>query len=159
MKSLYTMCIAILIITCGWGCASSEKNNLNEQASVLPMDQLPENPLLLRPLTSSIDPNNHTMATLYGNDLAFNYASTSNGTDYPAGATLYEVTWIQKPDSVWFGGNMPKAVLSIERIVFGDSKIPAYVFYKGAAQVEKAQIDNAEERTKYIVSQKMAVTP
>ncbi|MES2418760.1 MAG: hypothetical protein V4541_11275 [Bacteroidota bacterium] len=119
-------------------------NKINEWTS-----ELPENPLLLHPLTSSINPNNNTMATLYGNDLA-----TDHVNDYPAGAVLYEITWSQKPDSLWFGGNVPGDVLSVEQIIFNDNGKPTYKLYKG-----NIPANDEQERMKFIISQRPAVSP
>ncbi|WP_155845050.1 hypothetical protein [Chryseobacterium daeguense] len=63
------------------------------------------------------------MSTSYGNEIAFNYAQKNTGANYPSGTVLYEVTWKQKPDEVWLGGNIPKSIYSVERIVFNDSGV------------------------------------
>ena len=63
---------------------------------------LPANPLGWR-VISVIDPATGTMSTLYGNDLAVEYARTHSQHDFPAGAVLSLVTWTQAEDSRWFG--------------------------------------------------------
>src|SRR5688572_2402243 len=73
MKNLFTICICLLTLTYLPGCIQSNESYLNEGASILKLEDLPENPLLLHPLTSSINPNDSTMATLYGNDLAMSH--------------------------------------------------------------------------------------
>lgn len=159
MKNLSKTCILILTVINLFGCRQPNQNVLNEQASILELNDLPENPLLLHPLSSSINPNNHTMATLYGNDLAMDHASKNKGSDYPTGARLYEVTWEQKPDSVWFGANIPKVILSVEQVVFDNNSTPVYKLYQGETLKEQAQGNDRAERLKFIISQKMAVSP
>ncbi len=149
----------ILILINLFGCGQSNVNVLNEGASVLALNELPENPLLLHPLSSSINPNNNTMATLYGNDLAMDHVHANNDYDYPAGTILYEVIWKQKPDSLWFGGNIPGEVLSVEQIVFNDKIKPTYKLYKGNGLQVKQRAKDTLERVKLIISQRLAVSP
>ena len=158
MKHAYTSLATVLIIIVLTGCQSSLKNNLNNEASLTAHDELPENPLLLVPLTSSINPRDNTMSTLYGNKLAAAYAGTQASNFYPKGSVLYEVTWKQQPDSVWFGGNIPKEIFSVERIFFTDAGIPEYELYKGTP-LRKSTDKNNVERVVFISSQRMAVTP
>jgi hypothetical protein len=100
------------------------------------------------------------MSTLYGNDIAWNYASLHSDFNYPKGSKLYEVTWRQKPDSVWFGANIPKKIIMVECVIFTDSESPTYVHYKGhpLKRIISAN-SNYEERIKDIVSQRMAIAP
>jgi hypothetical protein len=71
-------------------------------------------------ITTMADKKNKTMSTLYGNDIAYQYARTQKGTDYPANAQLRLVTWNQQEDDRWFGANIPAKIKSIE-VVKGDS--------------------------------------
>lgn len=57
---------------------------------------------------------------LYGNDLAYNYAKTSDEGNYPTGSVLYLVIWQLQEDEQWFGSNIPGKVKKIERTVFLD---------------------------------------
>jgi hypothetical protein len=55
------------------------------------------------------------MATLFGNELAIRAARTAETpSQYPAGAALAEVTWLQREDEHWFGGRTPQRFLSME---------------------------------------------
>jgi hypothetical protein len=71
-------------------------------------------------ITTMADKKHKTMSTLYGNDIAYQYAHTRKGTDYPANAQLKLVTWDQQEDDRWFGANIPAKIKSIE-VVKGDS--------------------------------------
>jgi hypothetical protein len=159
MKNLFMICAGLLTLTNLPGCIQSNRSNLNERASILKLKDLPENPLLLHPLTSSINPNDSTMATLYGNDLAMGHAQIHKGSDFPAGAVLYQVTWSQKKDSLWFGANIPWKVLSVEQVSFDDHKKAVYKWYKGG-ELRESKLENVvPERVNFIISQKMAVSP
>lgn len=114
----------------------------------------------MSPITSSIQPKQKTMSTLYGNDVAFNYAKTNFNSNYPQNSTLYEVTWMQKPDELWFGANIPKEVISVEKITFLDKGVIAYEMFQGKT-LKKVKMDGLKEnlRREVILSQKMAVSP
>ena len=140
-------------------CEQKSKEFLNIGASVQQNDELKENPLLMNPITSSIQPKDSTMSTLYGNKIAFNYAKQHSDYKYPKDAVLYEVTWKQKPDELWFGGNIPKEIYSVEKITFNDIN-SNYERFEGSP-LKKIQIKEAEEKLRkdFIISQKMAVSP
>lgn len=145
----------LLTISCG----QHSGNILNLTASVQQNDELKENPLLMKPITSSINPENRTMSTFYGNDIAFNYAQHHSDADYPKDAILYEVTWKQKPDDVWFGGNIPKEIYSVEKISFTDSQ-PVYERYEGKPlRLISGNPVKDGLRKDIILDQKMAVSP
>lgn len=154
--SLYLIFALILIVSC----QQKSKNVLNVEASIQQSDELKENPLLMSPITSSIQPKQKTMSTLYGNDVAFNYAKTNFNSNYPQNSTLYEVTWMQKPDELWFGANIPKEVISVEKITFLDKSVIAYEMFQGKT-LKKVKMDDLKEnlRRESILSQKMAVSP
>ena len=56
------------------------------------------------------------MSTLYGNDVAVRYARSSAQHDYLPGSELLLVTWEQREDMHWFGGNIPGRVNAVERV-------------------------------------------
>lgn len=140
-------------------CEQKSKEFLNIGASVQQNDELKENPLLMNPITSSIQPKDSTMSTLYGNEIAFDYSKNYSDSKYPKDAILYEVTWKQKPDELWFGGNIPKEIYSVEKITFNDEN-STYEKFIGKP-LKKIQIKEAEEKLRedFIVNQKMAVSP
>ena len=73
---------------------------------------LPYQPLHWRAITMYVDSRNHTMATLFGNDVA-------SATAYPAGTVLALVTWAQREDPHWFGARIPDKPVSVEFLKFG----------------------------------------
>ncbi len=147
--------VLILMVSC----KQKSKETLNVGASVQQNDELSENPLLMNPITSSVQPKDSTMSTLYGNEIAFNYAKQNSDFKYPGNAVLYEVTWKQKPDELWFGGNIPKEIYSVERITFNkDSSV--YEKFQGKP-LKPVKTDETEDKLRkdFIISQKMAVSP
>jgi hypothetical protein len=92
-------------------------------AAALPA-RLPYQSLGWSAITMYVDPANHTMATLYGNETALrslNLRSTDTATapSYPQGAVLALGTWIQRDDPHWFGARIPDAPQSIEFVEVG----------------------------------------
>ncbi len=155
MKNMILFFALAIIISC----EQKSKEFLNIEASVQQNDELKENPLLMNPITSSIQPKDSTMSTLYGNEIAFDYAKQHSDSNYPKNAVLYEVTWKQKPDELWFGGNIPKEIYAVEKITF-DNDNSVYERFEGNP-LKKIQIKEAEEKLRkdFIIHQKMAVSP
>lgn len=54
------------------------------------------------------------MSTLYGNDVAVNYARSHAQHDYPIGSVLSLVTWKERDDTRWFGAKIPDQPKSVE---------------------------------------------
>lgn len=158
MKLNFRCIVALVIVIAFTSCRSSPKSTLNDGLALHVSHELPGNPLLMAPITSSINTIQNTMSTLYGNDIAFSHAKTKGDTTYPEGAVLYEVTWQQKADSVWFGGNIPKEILSVERIIFHATNLPEYELYAGNP-LRKTNSQNEVQRITFIRSQPMAVSP
>jgi len=147
------ICLFIFI-----SCQKTE-NSLNISASVQDNSVLTDNPLLMHPITSSIQSRDSTMSTLYGNDTAFDYALNHPDAAYPENAVLYEVTWKQKPDEVWFGGNIPKEILSVEKVSVTEN---TDVYEKFAGNpLKKVESGSEEEKLRrdFILNQRMAVSP
>ncbi|MFD2720446.1 cytochrome P460 family protein [Hymenobacter monticola] len=67
----------------------------------------------LRVLTSSVNRQQATMGTLYGNDLARQAALGGISAAQP-GEVLALVTWRQQADPNWFGARIPGALQSLE---------------------------------------------
>lgn len=154
--SLYLIFGFLLLISC----QQNSKNVLNEEASIQQSNELRENPLLMNPITSSIQPKEKTMSTLYGNEVAFNYAKTNFNSNYPQNAVLYEVTWKQKSDELWFGANIPKEVVFVEKITFPDKGVSIYEMFQGKALKKTKMNDKTDDQRKnLILSQRMAVSP
>jgi hypothetical protein len=156
MKPFYYLTISFIILLVS--CNGKNENNINEKASISVLGDLPENPLLLSPITFSINPNESTISTLYGNKLAFDHAATKADKEYPPGAVLYEVTWKQKADSLWFGANIPDKISKVERIEFNRSSTQKYQLYFGHPLKKKVPVSKPK-RIMFIISQQMAFTP
>jgi hypothetical protein len=110
---MMALCLTLIFVP---GCshrAPTERDLFNVDAA-LP-GGLPMQPLEWRVITSSIDREHQTMATLFGNDVAVRSARSGADTvTYPAGSTLALVTWRQRDDEHWFGGRIPQRFISME---------------------------------------------
>jgi hypothetical protein len=105
---------SLLLIVAGCGNRRPSERDLYNVDAALPA-VLPVQPLQWQVITSSVDREHHTMATLFGNELAIRAARTAETpSQYPAGAALAEVTWLQREDEHWFGGRTPQRFLSME---------------------------------------------
>jgi hypothetical protein len=159
--------VAVCSVT---GC-SDETNarvvtKINQDAGLT--GNLPYNPLAWRVITSWIDKNNSTMSTLFGNDLAVQYARTHAGQDFPAGAVVSLVTWKEQEDPRWFGGKIPAAPQSVEFVIVaaGADRQPSFTWQKYEGAPLK-KISPAEEqkgpapvmRAAFLLSQRAAVMP
>lgn len=156
MKPLHSIIIALMVVLSG--CSRNNTENVNVKASVSALDELPENPLLLSPITFSINPKKAVMSTLYGNKTAFEHALTKSDSSYPQGAVLYEVTWKQKADSLWYGANIPDQIISVEKIQFTGSSSPKYELYAGHP-LKKVSFNDENQRIAAITAQRLAETP
>lgn len=148
------------------GCGNSGspvKAELNESAS-LP-DNLPFHPLQWRVISTAINKPESSMYTLYGNDLAIEYARSNPKNDYPAGAVLALVGWVQRDDEHWFGGKIPDRVRSVEFVEVkpGADHRPSYVYqdYEGRPLKKTGAYEGLvpNERVAYLLSQRAAVMP
>lgn len=159
MKNIFRVIISILTVFFLASCQSKPVLGLNEEASLEETNELPENPLLLHAITSSIQYRDSTMSTLYGNDMAFVYAGTHGDSHYPDGAVLYEVTWRQQADEQWVGAKIPKKIIMIERVGFAKDGDAAYTVYKGD-RLKKVENAAGDDRCmSAICGQRMAVAP
>jgi hypothetical protein len=105
---------ALLLIVAGCSHRRPSERDLYNVDAALPA-ALPLQPLDWQVITSSVDREHHTMATLFGNDVAVKAAHASDGqVQYPAAAVLSEVTWLQREDEHWFGGRIPQRFVSME---------------------------------------------
>jgi len=139
------------------GCSSERSDSLNDEASIGSVQGLPENPLLLTALTTSIRPDSSTMSTLYGNEVAVRYTRIQENS-YPAGMILYNVTWKQKADPHWFGARVPEKVFSVERVSIGLSGEMVYELYKGSP-LRLVSASDQIQRLSQVLSIQPAVSP
>lgn len=154
-KSIIGMILFGLVLTLG--CSSERNDSLNDEASVGSVLGLPENPLLLTALTTSIRPDSGTMSTLYGNKVAVRRTLRQENT-YPVGTVLYNVTWKQKADPHWFGARVPGKVFSVERVSIGLSGEMVYELYKGSPLRLMPASDHMQ-RLSQVLSIQPAVSP
>ncbi len=158
--------IFVALVVCAVGCAgdgSTVTATFNQSAGLV--GDLPANPLGWRVISSAIDPATGTMSTLYGNDLAVEYARTHSQHDFPAGAVLSLVTWTQAEDSRWFGAKIPSQAKSVEFLTVaaapnGGSQY-AYEAYTGnpLKRASAQQSGASPERVAYFLSIRASVMP
>jgi hypothetical protein len=158
---LKTLCLLGVAVAGLAGC--SEQTNprvatrLNEDAAL--RGALPSNPLQGKVITSWIDKRGSTMSTLFGNDVAVQYARTNGAMTYPAGSVLSVVTWGQQEDPRWFGGKIPQTPKSVEFVTVGGTY--SYQRYEGSPLKQVASEDTAtpNDRAAYLLAQRAAVMP
>jgi hypothetical protein len=126
---------------------------------------LPANPLQWKVITSAINKQDSTMYTLFGNDIAVQYARTNSQHDYPAGSVLSLVTWTQQEDPRWFGGRIPSAPKSVEFVTVRASpdqkRTYTYEDFEGTPLKKISTQDGLapDSRAAYLVDQRAAVMP
>jgi hypothetical protein len=145
------------------GC--SEKTNprvvtrLNQDAALV--GELPSNPLQGKVITSWINKQDATMSTLFGNDVAVQYARTNAGRLYPAGSVLSVATWSQQEDPRWFGGNIPQRAKAVEFVAVTGPGTYTYQRYEGSPLKKVASVEGSDpkDRAAYLLAQRAAVMP
>ena len=158
------LCFLTASLSLGLGGCSDRTNprvetKLNQDAALV--GDLPSNPLQGRVITSWINQRDATMSTLYGNDVAVQYARTSAEKMYPVGSVLSVVTWSQQEDPRWFGGKIPQKVGSVEFVAVTGPGAYSYQRYEGSPlkKVEDVEGTEAKDRAAYVVAQRAAVMP
>jgi hypothetical protein len=123
--------------------------------------ELAANPLQGKVITSWINKKDHTMSTLFGNDVAVAYARTQGKSDYPAGSVLSLVTWWWQEDPRWFGGNIPAKPRSVEVVTVTEGNSYVYQLYEGSPLKQIANEESATpgESATHLLSQRAAVMP
>ncbi len=109
--------VAVTLAFTIFGCAGDEPKitaTFNQSAAL--MGDLPRNPLQRRVITSGATSTDETMYTLFGNEIAVDYARSSAQPPYPSGSMLSLVTWTQREDARWYGGEIPDQVKSVEYV-------------------------------------------
>jgi hypothetical protein len=135
------------------------ETKLNQDAALA--GDLPSNPLKGRVITSWINKRDATMSTLYGNDVAVQYARTSAEMQYPAGAVLSVVTWSQQEDPRWFGAKIPQRAKAVEFVTVTGPGAYSYERYEGTPlkKVASGEGVDSKERADYLLAQRAAVMP
>lgn len=163
MKKLFIWMFCVVLITIT-ACGKKKVMSYNEMASLM-KPSLEFNPMEGMLISSGVDPQHQTMYTLYGNGIAVNHARYHWQTPYPAGSLLSKIVWKQQPDPVWFGGNIPSSVVSIEvvRLRTDADGLPraAYQHYTGDGTGADAVISHqeAEQLAAEIMSIRASVMP
>jgi hypothetical protein len=131
---------------------------LYDQGVSLP-DSISGHPMSGRIITAVVNPRDHTMSTLYGNDIGVKSARSGQAA-YPAGSVLALVTWSQRDDPHWFGGRIPRMLQSVEVLTFGSGATPSYECYEGMPLAKRqSAAPDVPGRIAYITVQKAAVLP
>ncbi len=113
-------CALMLAVVCGCNGKKIADTDLYNVQAGLPLG-LPYPVLEWRGITTVVDRGSEMTSTLFGNDAAV--AAARAGTAYPAGAVLGLVTWREREDPHWFGARIPGAVVSVEFVVVGATKL------------------------------------
>jgi hypothetical protein len=146
------------------GCGTTNPRvvtTLNQDASKV--SGFPGSAMHGRVITSWIDKASSTMSTLYGNDVAVNYARKNSDAAYPAGSKISLVTWKEMEDPRWFGGNIPAKVVSVEQasVDATPERKYAYTRYEGepVKSVESVAAATPSARAAFLLGQHAAVMP
>ena len=144
---------------------STHSEVVNNSAADLPQG-LPYQPMTWSAITMYVDPSAHTMATLFGNDVAVRAvrtrgAKSSEPRVYPAGAVLALITWAQRQDPHWFGGRIADAPQSVEFIrVDAQGGATSYRRFNGSwLREELSSSDLAANRGNFILNLAPAILP
>jgi hypothetical protein len=132
---------------------------LSDEAA--PVGELPSNPLRGKVITLWVNKKDATMSTMFGNDVAVQYARTNAEKMYPAGAALSVVTWRQQEDPRWFGGSIPQKPTAVEFVSVTAPGAYFYERYEGSPLKKVANGEGADpkERGAYLLAQRAAVMP
>jgi hypothetical protein len=133
---------------------------VNNSAAALPTS-LPYQPLNWSAITMFVDSKTRTMAMLYGDDAAMHGVQArgsapggeAKGPEYPAGAVVALVTWVQRDDPHWFGARIPAVPQSVEFVqVAAAGQTSSYRRFAGTELVEDPHADSvAARRTSFIL--------
>lgn len=164
MKTSHLLAAALLLMLIGCSQPNARViTRFNRNAEV--SGELPYNPLEWEVIASTLNHNDHTLATFLGNDRAIAYARKNASQAYPAGSVLCVITWSQEEDPRWFGGNIPGNVRSVEfvEVQSGPDRGGTYLYslYDGSPlrKVVSTEEESPTGRAAYIVGQRAAVMP
>jgi hypothetical protein len=126
--------------------------------------ELLSNPLQGKVITSWVNRQDGTMSTMFGNDVALQYARRNAEMRYPEGAVLSVVTWGQQEDPRWFGGKIPQRPKRVEFVTVSGPEGFRYERYEGSplkrvVTTDFEDLDAAAKRGAYLLSQRAAVMP
>ena len=164
MKTIHVLSAALLLVLVGCSQPNARvKTRLNREAEV--SGELPYNPLQWEIIASTLNHNDHTLATVLGNERAIAYARKNATHAYPAGSVLCVITWSQEEDPRWFGGNIPGKVRSVEflEVQSGQDHGGTYLYTLYGGSPLRKLVSTEEKsptgRAVYILGQRAAVMP
>jgi len=164
VKAIHVLAAALLLMLVGCSEPNARVNTrLNRDAEV--SGELPYNPLQWEVIASTLNHNDHTLATVLGNEQAIAHARKNASHEYPAGSVLSIITWSQEEDPRWFGGNIPGNVRSVEflDIQSGPDRGGTYLYtlYGGSPlrKLSSTEEKSPTGRAAYILGQRAAVMP
>lgn len=136
----------------------------NNRAAAFPLS-LSYQPLGWHVLTMFVDSKAHTMAALFGNNVAHaamgKGGNAGNASAYPAGSVLALVTWSQREDQHWFGGRIPDTPQSVEFVeADGADKARAYRRYDSPSMQQQApRAEDVPRRAHFLLTLVPAILP
>jgi hypothetical protein len=163
VKTINVLAAALLLMLVGCSQPNARvTTRFNRDAEV--SGELPYNPLQWEVIASTLNHNDHTLATVLGNDRAIAYARRNAAHAYPVGSVLSVITWSQEEDPRWFGGNIPRNVRSVEflEVQSGqDRGTYLYTLYGGSPlrKLNSTEEKSPTGRVAYILGQRAAVMP
>jgi len=130
---------------------------VNNAAAALPTS-LPYQPLTWNAITMYVDPADHTMAALFGDEASMQAVKAHRA--YPVGSVLALVTWRQREDPHWFGGRIPDRPQAIEFVQPGAEQ-PGYRRYEGPDLAENHAVASsaAAQRVAFVLGLPPAQLP
>ena len=147
--------------------AESVRAEVVNNRAALPGHSLPYQPLGWGVVTMMVDPRAHTIATLFGNDIAMQavkvggFRTSGKAFAYPAGSVLALVTWGERDDPHWFGARIPDILRSVEFVeVNAAGKGGGYRCYDGTPLNEHlVGIEVEGERSDFLLNLAPAILP
>ena len=163
MKTIQVLAVALLLLLIGCSQPNARvTTRFNRDAEV--SGELPYNPLQWEVIASTLNHNDHTLATVLGNDRAIACTRKNATHAYPAGSVLSVIIWSQEEDPRWFGGNIPGKVRSVEflEVQSGqDHGTYLYTMHRGSPlrKLVSTEEKSPTGRAAYILGQRAAVMP
>jgi len=164
VKTIRVLTAALLLMLIGCSQPNARvTTRFNRDAEV--SGELPYNPLQWEVISSTLNHNDDTLATVLGNDRAIAYARKNATHGYPAGSVLSVIIWSQEEDPRWFGGNIPGKVRSVEflEVQSGQDRGGTYLYTLYGGSPLRKLVSTEEKsptgRAAYILGQRAAVMP
>lgn len=155
---LYILSLALLCALSSCGGPANEGKPVNTKAALPASFNFKQ--LCPFVISSSINKNQGTMATLYGNAQARTFF-IENSLHTNNGETLALVTWKQQEDPHWFGGLIPGQLLSVEVIKTPASGNPvfSYQLFEGSDLHLNGDTSNRSLRIQQLIAIQPSVMP